>query len=74
MQTSDGNSQDDSLRRVSEMAKQPAEWPKITIVTPSYNQGQYIEATIRLVLCQDYPKREYIVTDGRSADNSVEIF
>jgi GT2 family glycosyltransferase len=47
--------------------------PKITIVTPSYNQGQYIEATIRSVLLQGYPKLEYIIMDGGSTDNSVEI-
>lgn len=48
-------------------------FPKITIVTPSYNQGQYIEATIRSVLLQGYPKLEYTVMDGGSTDESVEI-
>ncbi len=47
--------------------------PKITIVTPSYNQGQYLEETIRSVLEQNYPNLEYFVIDGGSTDNSVEI-
>jgi glycosyltransferase involved in cell wall biosynthesis len=48
-------------------------YPKITIVTPSYKQGHYIEETIRSVLLQDYPNLEYIVIDGGSPDNTVEI-
>lgn len=48
-------------------------WPKMTIVTPSYNQGQFLEGTIRSVLLQGYPNLEYIVMDGGSTDNSVEI-
>lgn len=48
-------------------------WPKITIVTPSYQQGQFIEETIRSVLLQGYPNLEYIIMDGGSTDNSVEI-
>jgi glycosyltransferase involved in cell wall biosynthesis len=50
-----------------------AEWPKITIVTPSFNQGQYLEATLRSVILQNYPNLEYIVIDGGSSDDSVEI-
>jgi len=48
-------------------------WPRISIVTPSYNQVQYLEETLRSVLLQGYPHLEYIVMDGGSADGSVEI-
>ena len=47
--------------------------PKISLVTPSYNQGRFLEETLKSVIHQNYPNLEYFVLDGGSTDNSVEI-
>jgi glycosyltransferase involved in cell wall biosynthesis len=59
--------------RLPEANAQTHSWPRITVVTPSFNQGQFIEETIRSILLQGYPNLEYFVLDGGSTDNTADV-
>jgi glycosyltransferase involved in cell wall biosynthesis len=60
-------------RRPDEPAPFGRPWPRIGVVTPSFGQAEFLEATIRSILLQGYPNLEYVVMDGESRDGSVEI-
>ena len=58
---------------LAERTADGGEWPRISIVTPSYNQAYFIEETIRAILLQGYPNLEYIVSEDCSTDNTLEV-
>jgi glycosyltransferase involved in cell wall biosynthesis len=50
-----------------------ARWPRVTLVTPVFNQAEYVAATIRSVLAQEYPSLEYVVIDDGSTDETSQV-
>lgn len=59
--------------RLTEIRTTGSQWPRVSLIVPSFNQGQFLEETLRAILLQGYPDVEIIVIDGGSQDNSVEI-
>jgi len=63
----------ETLSRKQAVPSPTAQWPRITVVTAVYNGEEYLEATMRSVLDQEYPNLEYIVVDDGSTDGTAEI-
>ena len=67
------NQRIDTSNEMADWETDPAKLPRITVVTPSFNQARYLKQTIQSIIDQKYPNLEWIVVDGGSTDGSVEL-